>query len=118
METGTQGECRYDELDGGVGEGGVAGKPGARKPRGKAGVVPGVEEGIDSQNHECAYKCANEVIGDKATVQALDGSNRPGKEACRQTEDNGADNNDNDRFGRHGGNAGDGIRFVLGTQGE
>ena len=118
LEARAQGKRCDDQLDGCVCQGGVAGKSGAGKPRGKAGVVPGVEEGIGSQNHECAYKCANEIIGDKATVQALDGSNRPRKEACRQTEDDGADNNDDDRFGRHSGNAGDDIHFVLGTQGE
>ena len=118
LEAGAQGKRCDDQLDGCVRQGGVARKSGAGKPRGKAGVVPGVEEGIGGQNHECAYKCANEVIGDKATVQVLDGSNRPGKEACRQTEDDGADNNDDDRCRRHSGNAGDDIRFVLGTQGE
>ena len=115
LEAGAQGERCDDQLDGCVRQGGVAGKSGAGKPRGKAGVVPSVEKGIGGPNHEGADECANEVIGDKATVQALDGSNRPGKEACRQTEDNCADNNDDDRFGRHSGNAGDDIRFVLGT---
>ena len=118
LEAGAQGERRDDQLDGCVRQGGVAGKSGAGKPCGKPGILPGVEHRVGHEHHECAYKCANEVIGDKATVQALDGSNRPRKEACRQTEDDGADNNDDDRFGRHVGNAGDGIRFVLGTQGE
>ena len=75
LEARAQGERCDDQLDDCVRQGGVAGKSGAGKPRGKAGVVPGVEEGIGGQNHECAYECANEVIGDKATVQALDGSN-------------------------------------------
>ena len=118
LEARAQGKRCDDQLDGCVRQGGVAGKSGAGKPRGKAGVVPGVEEGIGGQNHECAYECANEVIGDKATVQALDGSNRPGKEACRQTEDNGADNNDDNRPWCHVGNAGDDIRLVLGSQGK
>ena len=118
LEAGAQGERRHHELDGCVGKGCVTGEPGAREPGGKAGILPGVEHRVGREHHERAHECASKVIGDKATVQALDGSNRPGKEACRQTEDNGADNNDDDRFGCHVGNAGDDIRFVLGTQGE
>ena len=118
LEARAQGKRSDDQLDGCVRQGGVACKSSAGKPRGKAGVVPGVEEGIGGQNHECAYECADEVIGDKATVQALDGSNRPGKETCGETKDDGAGDYDDDRFGRHGGNAGDDIRLVLGSQGE
>ena len=118
MEAGAQGEGRNHELDGCVGKGRVTGEPGAREPGGKAGVLPGVEHRVGREYHERAHECANEVIGDKATIQALDGSNRPGKEACRQTEDDGADNNDGNRPRRHAGNAGDDICLVLGSQGK
>ena len=118
MEAGAQGERRHDKLDGGVGEGGVAGKPGARNPRGKAGVLPGIEHRIDREHHERADERADEVVGDKTRVQALDRADRPGKEACRQAEDNGADNDDGNRPGRHIGNAGDDVALVLGAQGK
>ena len=118
LEARTQGKRRHHELDGCVGKGRVTGEPGAREPGGKAGILPGVEHRVCREHHERAHECASKVVGDKATVQAFDGSNRPGKEACRQTEDNGADNNDGNRPWCHVGNAGDDIRFVLGTQGE
>ena len=82
LEAGAQGERRHDQLDGGVSEGRVAGETSAREPSGKAGVLPGIEHRVSCEHHECAHEGANKIVGNKAAVEALDGSNRPGEEAC------------------------------------